>query len=582
MTSISAQPTGANAERAQLANWKTGLAMGAVAGIASFQQSLLPRASWQQAVATVASIGLGYGVGVAANAIANKVDRDTSLGQVGARAAVAGAGVAGVLGATLALRGRPGMALEAARTSAGVLGAGAVVGAALIGEQALVDRIQDKVPGGAAAAHAAILGAAAIGVGAIVFGRVRASAVSVEAEAAYNASLLQGTAPAPAFDADRFADLTRMRGEMTTLSGMRAGTLLPDANVGKHGLKFLNEATPAAEIARIMDVDPSKVKDPIRIYGGMKNAATRDELAQLIFDEALAKGAFDRSRVMLYLPSGTGHVNPMPVAASEYALLGDVASVGMQYGNKPSIQSFHKVGDATDLFERVFSRFRDHIDSLPADRRPILGAYGESLGGWGMQDAFLDGGAEAVRASGLSPKLNVGTPRFSKFRDLVLGPGGQRLDPTGTVLEFNDVHQLRNLDASTRDGIRGYMLTHYNDPVSKFSPKLFLQRPEWLSQVDHATGVPRKMKWIPGVTGVQGVFDNANGITAAPGVLARSGHDYRADMAPVMAEVLRTGTTQKQLSRIAEALAQLELARKHAPEPIARLADTAASAALAI
>ncbi len=159
--------------------------------------------------------------------------------------------------------------------------------------------------------------------------------MSVEAEAAYNATLRQGTAPAPAFDAAGFDELTRLRSELTTVSGLHAGTLLRDTGAGKHGLKFLNEVTPGAQIARVMDVDPTTVKDPIRIYGGMEHAATREELAQLIFDESLAKGAFDRRHVILYLPSGTGHVNPMPVAAAEYATLGDVASIGMQYGNSP-------------------------------------------------------------------------------------------------------------------------------------------------------------------------------------------------------------------------------------------------------
>lgn len=584
MTSITraaAPPAGSRREEPQLANWKTGLAVGGIAGIASVGQSLLPRSSKQQAIVTAASIALGYGVGVAANAIANGVDRTTGLDELGSRAAVAGAGALGVLGTTLALRARPGIALETLRTGAGVLGAGAVVGAALVGEQALVDRIEGEVPGGSAAAHAAILGAAALGVGALVLGRVRSSAVSVEAEAAYNASLLQGTASAPAFDADRFAELTRLRADMTTVSGLRPGTLLPDGQVGKHGMKFINEATPAAEIARVMGVDVGSVKDPIRVYGGMEHAATRDELAQLIFDESLAKGAFDRKHVVLYLPSGTGHVNPMPVAATEYATLGDVASVGMQYGDKPSIQSFHKVGDATDLFERVLARFRDHVEALPADRRPVLSAYGESLGGWGMQDAFLASGAAGVRDSGLANMVSVGTPRFSKFREQAVGLAGHRVDPSGTIFEFNDLQKLRELDPATRDGVRGFLLTHHNDPVNKFSPTWLVQRPEFLATQEHAVGVPRKMKWVPGVTGIQGLFDNANGITAAPGVMSRSGHDYRADMAPVMAEILRSGTTEEQLARIGQSLAQLELARVHAAPPVARMADAAAGAAAA-
>jgi uncharacterized membrane protein len=578
MTAISA---GQTAPRdGQLANWKTGLALGGIAGIASLGPSLLPRSGSQQAIVTAASIALGYGAGVASNAIANKLDSHTDLDAVGSRAVIAGVGALGVLGATLALRVKPGIAMQTLRTGAGVVGAGAIAGAALVGEQALVDRIKDHVPGGAAGAHAAIFGAAALGAGALVLGRVRSSAVSAEAESAYRASLLEGTiSPPPPFDEAHFTELSKLRGRMTSVSGVRAGTLLPDTTVGTSGRRFLNEVTPPAEIARVMEVDPARVKEPIRVFGGVRHAATRDELAQLIFDESLAKGAFDRSHIVLYVPAGTGHINPMPVAASEYETLGDIASIGMQYGNKPSLQSIPKLDDATDLFQRVMERFRNHIDTLPEAQRPTLTAYGESLGAWAAQDAFIDGGAAAVRESGLTQLVTVGTPGLSKMRTSTVGAFGHGLDASGAIFEFNDVAGLRALDPSTREGVRGYMLTHFNDPVNKFSPSWLVKRPEFLAHAEQAQGVPRKMKWVPGVTGVQGIFDTSNGITASAGALSRSGHDYRADMAPAMAEILRTGTTEQQLARIADSLAQIELARVHMPKPMPHLSDVATQVA---
>jgi uncharacterized membrane protein len=575
-TTASATPR----DEQQLAGWKVGATMAGIAGIASFQQSLLPRSSKQQAIVTAASMALGFGVGVASNAFANKVDEKTGLDAVGSRLVIGGAGAVGVVGAWLALRGRPNVAVDAARTTAGLLGAGALAGAALIGEQGLVDRIKDDVPGGAAAAHAAIIGAAALGTAAVVFGRARSSAVSPEVEAAYVASTREGTsAVAPAFDADRFADLTSMRGRMTTVSGVSAGTLLPDTLLESHGLKFVNEVTPGAEIARVMGVDAAAVKDPIRVYGGLQHAADRPALAQKIFDEALAKGAFDRKHVVLYLPSGTGHVNPMPVAAAEYETLGDIASIGMQYGNKPSLQSVHKVDDASDLFRQVRDRFAEHIRSMPAESRPTFSAYGESLGGWGMHDVFLGTGPKGIAASGLDQVISVGSPRFSGFRSQAIGHAGHRMDPTGTMFEFNDIAKLQSLDPSARDGVRAFLLTHYNDPVNKFSPTMLIQRPEWLRSAEHGVGVPRKMKWLPGVSGIQGIMDTVNGVSAKPGMMARTGHDYRADMAPVMAEILRTGTTQEQLARIGDSLAQLELARVHAAKPVARLVEPVATAA---
>lgn len=564
----------------QLANWKVGVALGGVAGLASLQPSLLPRSSKQQAIVTIASMALGFGAGVATNALANAIDRETDLGPLAARIGIGGVAALGTAGAWLALRGRPNLPVDALRTAAMVAGGGAVAGAALIGEQALAERIGEHVPGGTAAAHAAIAGVAALGTAAVLLGRARPGAVSQAEHARYVASTLDGaTTTAPAFDADRFAELTRLRVEMRTVSGVTAGTLLPDHAAGAHGLKFLNEVTPGAEIARTMGVDAAQVQDPIRIYGGMDHAGTRQELADLIYREAVAKGAFERSNVILYLPSGTGHVNPMPVAAVEYQTLGDVASIGMQYGNKPSLQSVHRVGDARELFAAVRDRFVEHVRAMPEGTRPSITAYGESLGGWGMQDVYLASGPEGIAASGLDRMINVGSPRFSKFRSDAITPAGHRLDPSGRVFEFNDVDTLRALDPQERARVTGFLLTHHNDPVAKFSPRMFVQRPEWLRRGAEDVGVPRTMKWVPGVSGIQGSVDMVNGVSPKPGIMARTGHDYRADMAPVMAEILGTGTTDAQLARITDSLAQLELARAVMPKPTPRLAAPATAAA---
>lgn len=555
-----------------LDGWKVGSALAGFAGIASFQKSLLPRSGIQQAGVTIASMALAYGVGVAGNAIADKVDTETGLDELGARAAVAGVGGLAVLGTTLALRGRPNLALEGVRTTAGVLGAGAVVGAALIGEQALVDRIRDDVPGGAAGAHAAIIGAAALGTAAWVFGRARPGSMSVEQEAAYIASTggAQGTSRnLVTYDPERFAQFTRLRGEMTTVSGKLDGTRLPDGTVGTSGFRFINEATPRPEIAAVMGADPATVKDPVRVYGGMRHGATREELAQKIFDEAKDLGAFERRNIMLYLPSGTGHVNPIPVAATEYLTLGDVASIGMQYNNKPSTMSLHKMGEATDLFERVQQKFLDHIATLPADRRPQVIRYGESLGGISLLKAFEGKGPGAVSAGADHKLISVGTPGFSDFRRAAVG-GGYRLDATGTIFDFNDIGQLAALAPEDRAGVSTFMLTHYNDPVSRANPSLFFKRPEWLSDPAQAPGIPRQMKFIPGVTGVQSVVDTMNGTKVVPGLLERTGHDYRADLAPVMANILDVNASEEQLRGIGQGLNQLELARVHGSLPAPR------------
>jgi hypothetical protein len=54
-------------------------------------------------------------------------------------------------------------------------------------------------------------------------------------------------------------------------------------------------------------------------------------------------------------------------------------------------------------------------------------------------------------------------------------------------------------------------------------------------------------------------------------VFARTGHDYRADLAPVMANILDVNTTEQQLAGITHGLNQLELARVHGTLPAPRV-----------
>lgn len=557
MGAISQPPRDAASKRhEQQATWKTGAAFAGIAGIASFQPSLLPRTKPVQAVVTGLAVGLGYGAGVGASAIANAVDSRSSLDAIGSQLGVAGAGVLGVAAATLALRGRPShLGLAAARTASGVIGAGAVAGAAIAGEQELVDAARERIPGGAGAAHAAIIGSTALAAGALLLHRPRASAVSTEAEASYLKSVggtQNSTSITAAFDQAHFERLTSLREQMTTMSG-RPGTRLPLTPAQDKGWRFTHEVTPPAEIARVMDVPVAGVKAPVRVYGALEHGADHEAIATGILDETRRLGGFGRSMVVLHLPSGSGHVNPATVAASEYLAHGDVTSIAMQYNNQRSLSSLDDVDDAEDLFGLVLRKTVGEIASLPAGQRPKLVVSGESLGGLGVQE-YLEriGAAESIQAAGIDVMFSSGTPRISSFRTRILGGDGHRIDPSGTIVEFDNAAELRALPAEQRTNLRGYFWSRRNDPVNKVSPRIFFERPEWLSDPAEALGVPRRMKWIPGVTGLQAMGDIVQATSMRAGVLERTGHDYRRDMVDTLDAMLDLGSgpAQRAGSRI--------------------------------
>lgn len=557
----------------QLAAWKPGIALGGLGAVASFQNSLVPRLKWQQAAVTALAAAAGFGVGTGVTALANKVDRSSGLDQTTSKLAVAGAGIGTALAATVALRHRTSLPLEALRTSSAVAGGTGVLALGVQGEQALADRIGDDVPGGSLALTGAIAGTVALGAGAVLLRRPRASAATPEAAAAFELatrSQTPGTAP---FDAPRFAGILQERANMKTVSG-GAASLLPRDTLNSYGKRFVDGATPRAEIARTMGVPLDQTTDPVRVYGGLHHATSHDELADKLVAEAQRTGAFDRSHIALYLPSGTGHVNPIPTTALEYLRRGDVASVAMQYGDKPSVQSAQKVPEASRMFETVLDRFAAHIRTLPEESRPTMSAYGESLGAWSMQNALKRrGGSTQIPNQGLTHVLNVGTPGFSPMRAQAIGQAGHKMDDTGTLVEFGMPDELAKLTPAERDKVTAFLFTHYDDPVNKADITSFFRRPEWLGSETSGIGTPATMKWIPGVTGIHNLFDTMNGINSGPG-FARRAHDYRDDADEVVNLVHDTKATKQQMTAISSSLEQAALAESPAAQAqLAKVAD---------
>jgi uncharacterized membrane protein len=132
---------------------------------------------------------------------------------------------------------------------------------------------------------------------------------------------------------------------------------------------------------------------PVRVQVPLAAAATDAGRARVAVEELVRAGGLARSTVLVAVPTGSGWLDWSGVAALERLTRGDVATVTVQYAARPSwVEYLLDRGRATRSATAVLSAVRAELATLPAQRRPRLLVFGESLG--------ATAAAEAVRQVG--------------------------------------------------------------------------------------------------------------------------------------------------------------------------------------
>jgi uncharacterized membrane protein len=186
--------------------------------------------------------------------------------------------------------------------------------------------------------------------------------------------------------------------------------------------------------------------------------------------------------------------------------------------------------------------------------------FGESLGAWTSQDAFLGRGTNGLVDTGIDNAIWIGTPHGSKWKDQVLD-GGPGVDPS-MVGVFDNIGEWESTAPTERDPIRYVMISHTNDGVVLFGPELLVQQPSWLGpQGLRPRKIPKGQRWIPITTFVQTLIDTKNAARVIPGQFDAEGHDYRADIVPFFNAVLGFDRPTDELVEITRALEEEEAAR---------------------
>jgi uncharacterized membrane protein len=330
------------------------------------------------------------------------------------------------------------------------------------------------------------------------------------------------------------------------------GSEVPWSRLGRQGRRFITDAPTTETIEEVMG--KPAVAEPVRVFVGYDAARSAEARVALAMTELKRTSAFDRSILIVSAPAGTGYVNTLPMEVADYATLGDSAAVAVQYARLPSLLALQQTPSGANHHRLLLAAIRDELHTRPPENRPRVVVYGESLGSWAGQDAFIDGGPIAFKDMGVSEALWVGTPYYSKWRRQALEHGA----PGGTVEEINSIEEL-DTDSDKRIVT---LLTHYNDPVDRINLSLFYREAPWIMESPIKPGISEHQRWRPAITGFQSIIDAINATNPTPGVFRAVGHDYRLDLPQVTVAAYRLPEpTQEQWDAMIDRLQKDEKAR---------------------
>ncbi|MBK9178681.1 MAG: alpha/beta-hydrolase family protein [Acidimicrobiales bacterium] len=367
------------------------------------------------------------------------------------------------------------------------------------------------------------------------------------------------------FANDRFGtlDTTTAEGVEQPTSPLVSGS--PDSlaawdTLGLQGRSFVAGATSVADLEAFHGPQ-ARVDEPIRVYAGLRTADTPEERADVVVQELERTGAFDREVLCVVTVTGTGWVNPVAASALEYLHAGDTAMAAMQYSYLPSWISFLVDKDkASEAGVALIDAVQERWVQLPEASRPRLVLYGESLGSFGAEAAFVGPDAAtsvaAMTADAVGVLLVGPTNGNEVWRQLEAAreagtPSWLPVFDGGRTVRF--MNRASDLPDAPWSGPRVLYMQHPSDPVTWWNWET-LWRPQPWSHTPTGFDVPEDVGWFPGVTFVQVVADLIAGFSTSPG----HGHNYNDSFVTGWSAVAPAdGWTDSDGARLQEILDQL-------------------------
>ena len=266
--------------------------------------------------------------------------------------------------------------------------------------------------------------------------------------------------------------------------------------------------------------------EPIRTYVGLKSAQTTAGRAELLLDELVRTGGFDRQVLVIATTTGTGFLEPNAVTALEYLYNGDVAVAGAQYSYLPSwISLLADQDEVKGTSQVVFRTIHEYWSTLPEARRPEIYLYGLSLGSYGVESILT---SINIINEPIHGALMVGPPFVNELWNELIAdrdPGTSPATPIyqdGRTVRFTNEENALDLPSAEWGATRVVYLQHASDPVVFFSPSLFWRQPDWLLEGQRGVEISEEFQYTRLITGWQVMMD----LPAAGTIPEGYGHLY--------------------------------------------------------
>ncbi|MGQ3293187.1 MAG: alpha/beta hydrolase [Shinella sp.] len=304
-----------------------------------------------------------------------------------------------------------------------------------------------------------------------------------------------------------------------------AASLVRWGELGRMGRSFVASGPTAADIAAFTG---KPAIEPLRVYAGLNAAETPEARARIALDELIRVGGFERSTLLIIMPTGTGWVDPEGIDTVEYLHHGDIASVAIQYSYLASWLSLLAEPDyGAEAARALFHAIYGHWTTLPKESRPKLYLYGLSLGALSSEQS-----AELFEVIGdpyqgalwagppfpsriwrkMTADRNPGTPAWlPRFRD-------------GSYVRFTSQRNVLPEAGDHWGPMRIVYLQYASDPIVFYDPYSFYRQPSWMD-VPRGPDVSPDFQWYPVVTFLQLTLDMAMATTTPMGL----GHVYAGE-----------------------------------------------------
>lgn len=295
-------------------------------------------------------------------------------------------------------------------------------------------------------------------------------------------------------------------------------------SIGRRGKNFI---TTGPDLTELHQFTGRAVKQPLRVYVGVRTRKTLEERAKLALEELKRIEAFERSVLIVATPTGTGWLDPGAVDTLEYLHGGDTAIVAIQYSYLPSWMTLLLDPDRSRAAARaLFKEVYEYWTTLPKDQRPKLYLHGLSLGALGSEAStqlflILDDLVHGAVWSG-PPFPSSLWAAATRSRN----PGSPEWLPqiaNGSMIRFTGQRNALVEPARKWGPVRIVYIQYASDPMVFFSPGMLWRKPDWLNG-ERGPDVSPYFDWYPVVSFLQVGFD----IPIATNVPLGYGHNYSA------------------------------------------------------